>query len=161
MEHCIEKLKDLCIEYPECPELLWRMGKAHYNIATSSNDANIKLKYLDKGTHPCFTLDCCFYPRCLKILNTFKFILATITLLNVGIEACESAMSSDPDSANCHKWYAILIGSKSELLPLKEKIVSGYVFKEHVDQAIRLNPSDSDLRHLLGRFSYEIASLKW
>lgn len=77
------------------------------------------------------------------------------------MKACNEALALDQNSSNAHKWYALLIGSRSDYLPLKERIKDGYIFKEHIDKAIDLDPNDSTLYHLLGRFSYEVAGLKW
>ncbi|KAJ8976753.1 hypothetical protein NQ317_019416 [Molorchus minor] len=78
-----------------------------------------------------------------------------------GVEACTLALKLKPDSSEVHKWYAILIGSRSDFVSLQEKISDGHLFKQHVDEAIALNPTDPTLHHMLGRFKYEIAGLKW
>ncbi|EZA56809.1 Regulator of microtubule dynamics protein [Ooceraea biroi] len=44
---------------------------------------------------------------------------------------------------------------------LAEKIQNGYRFKEHVINALEIDPNDADLHHLLGRFRYEVANLGW
>jgi len=41
-------------------------------------------------------------------------------------------------------------------LGVSEKIKNGVLFKEHLDIAISINPTDPILHHLLGRFSYEV-----
>lgn len=73
----------------------------------------------------------------------------------------EEALSKGPDSAECHKWYAIAIGGISDFVPVKEKIRNGSSFKEHVDIAIALAPADATLHHMLGRFCHQIANLSW
>lgn len=47
------------------------------------------------------------------------------------------------------------------MVSTKEKINDGHLFKKHVDLALSLNPKDPSLHHLLGRFDYEVSSLKW
>jgi regulator of microtubule dynamics protein 3 len=59
-------------------------------------------------------------------------------------------------NADCHKWYAITLGSSSDFLPIKDKIGNGFVFKKHLDRAIELRPDDAALYHLLGRFEFEV-----
>ncbi|RLU27163.1 hypothetical protein DMN91_000962 [Ooceraea biroi] len=49
----------------------------------------------------------------------------------------------------------------SDFLPIAEKIQNGYRFKEHVINALEIDPNDADLHHLLGRFRYEVANLGW
>lgn len=55
---------------------------------------------------------------------------------------------------------AILCGARSEYLGINEKIQGGYKFKEHVDRAISLDPTDSTCYYLLGRFCLEVTILK-
>lgn len=78
-----------------------------------------------------------------------------------GVEICEHAISLKPNKALCHKWMAILVGMRSELLPTKERILDGYTFKKHLDIAISITPNDPLLHHMLGRFAFEIAQLSW
>lgn len=110
------------MEFPENPQLLWRLGKAHYRIFIKTEQQ----EHITKG-----------------------------------IEACNTALSLKPDLANVHKWLAILVGERTKYEPIKEKILDGYLFKEHVDAAIKLNPLDASLHHMLGRFAYDVAELKW
>lgn len=63
--------------------------------------------------------------------------------------------------ADAHKWMAILVGARSDLQPIKERIQDGQLFKHHVDIAISIDPADSSLHHMVGRFCYEVAGLKW
>lgn len=126
IKNSLEKLTDLCLEFPENPELLWRIGKAHHKIGSSSNDNLIKQEHATKG-----------------------------------LAACESALKLNSNIAEAHKWYAILVCSLVHMQSVKEKISNGYLFKQHLDEALKLNPDDSTLHHLLGRFAYESASLKW
>lgn len=48
----------------------------------------------------------------------------------------KTALASASQSADCHKWYAIAIGSMSDFVGTKEKIQNGSIFKEHVDSAL-------------------------
>jgi len=71
------------------------------------------------------------------------------------------AIEIDEQNSEAHKWYAIVIGSRGEYLGIKEKILDGYEFKKHIDRASELSPQDHTIRHLLGRFCYEVAELSW
>uniref|UniRef100_A0A0K2TDR0 Regulator of microtubule dynamics protein 2 n=1 Tax=Lepeophtheirus salmonis TaxID=72036 RepID=A0A0K2TDR0_LEPSM len=71
------------------------------------------------------------------------------------------SLDMNDNSAEAHKWYAIAIGTKGEYLGLKEKILDGYTFKNHIDCAGKLAPLDHSIQHLLGRFCYEVAELSW
>jgi len=79
-------------------------------------------------------------------------------------EACElgkRAVDFNCNSSEGHKWYAIVVGSRSEYVGTKEKIEDGYEFKRHIDRAAELAPHDHTIQHLLGRFCYEVAALSW
>ena len=60
-------------------------------------------------------------------------------------------------SADSHKWFAVTLGARGEFVPTNEKIQNGFIFKEHIDKAISLNPTDGSLHHLLGRFCFEVS----
>ncbi|EFA04976.1 regulator of microtubule dynamics protein 2 [Tribolium castaneum] len=122
LEECLQQLQTLCLEAPENPELLWRLGKAHYRLFEKTDEK----QHLDKG-----------------------------------IEACSGALGLRPELANVHKWLAVLLGSRTKFQPLKEKILDGLKVKEHVEAALRLSPLDPVLHHMLGRFCYDMAELKW
>lgn len=77
------------------------------------------------------------------------------------LEFASKAIQLENSNAECHKWYAIAVGSLSDYITTKEKILNGHKFKEHVDIALALKPGDPSLHHMLGRFSYEIANLTW
>jgi hypothetical protein len=54
--------------------------------------------------------------------------------------------------------FAISLGATSCYVSVSEKIRNGVLFKEYIDKAIQINPSDYLLHHLLGRFSFEASS---
>ncbi|OXU30880.1 hypothetical protein TSAR_002601 [Trichomalopsis sarcophagae] len=76
-----------------------------------------------------------------------------------GCDACEHLLHIS--HGNLYKWYAILVGVKSKFLPTKGKIEYGYLFKEYVEKALEINPHDSFLHHLMGRFKFEVSELSW
>ncbi|XP_071441981.1 regulator of microtubule dynamics protein 1-like [Hetaerina americana] len=82
-------------------------------------------------------------------------------LITQGYEFAKQALELDDSSAEVHKWFAITVGSIGEFIGTKEKIENGVTFKEHVDTALKLHPTDPSLHHLLGRFMYEVATLSW
>ncbi|CAG7734690.1 unnamed protein product [Allacma fusca] len=73
----------------------------------------------------------------------------------------QRALELNEDSADAHKWLAISTGSRGEFLKINEKIQNGYLFKEHIDRAVQINPADASLYHLLGRFCFEVSQLSW
>ena len=82
-------------------------------------------------------------------------------LIFQSVDHGQRAIHIDDTSSEAHKWYAIALGSRGEYLGIKEKILDGFQFKKHIDKAAELAPQDHTIRHLLGRFCYEVAELSW
>lgn len=82
-------------------------------------------------------------------------------LITAGVNYAQDALQLDSSNANAHKWFAVCVGARGQFQGVKEKIRDGFVFKEHVEAAIVINPQDPTLHHLLGRFKYEVATLSW
>ena len=82
-------------------------------------------------------------------------------LIFQSVDHGQRAIHIDDNSSEAHKWYAIALGSRGEYLGIKEKILDGFQFKKHIDKAAELAPQDHTIRHLLGRFCYEVAELSW
>ncbi|KAK0181262.1 hypothetical protein PV327_003558 [Microctonus hyperodae] len=80
-------------------------------------------------------------------------------LLQEGIQFCENLL--DEEHADLHKWYAMLVGLRTEHLPIKDRLSAGKCFEKHVRLALQLRPTDSTLNHLLGRFQYTVSGLTW
>ncbi|KAF7285525.1 hypothetical protein GWI33_010524 [Rhynchophorus ferrugineus] len=53
IENALKELEDLCIEYPENADLLFRIGKAHYKVLSRSNDKEFKQQRIAKGINAC------------------------------------------------------------------------------------------------------------
>jgi hypothetical protein len=75
------------------------------------------------------------------------------------VHYAKRALELDESDAEAHKWFAVTVGSRGEFLSTREKIEDGFIFKQHVDTALALQPRDPSLHHLLGRFSYEVSIL--
>ncbi|KAM4867760.1 regulator of microtubule dynamics protein 2-like [Thomomys bottae] len=80
---------------------------------------------------------------------------------NIGKNIGEKAISRAPTNGYCHLWYAVLCGCVSEFEGLQNKINYGHHFKEHLDVAIQLLPSEPFLYYLKGRYCYTISKLSW
>ncbi|XP_043278285.1 regulator of microtubule dynamics protein 2-like [Venturia canescens] len=100
-----------------------------------------------------------FGKACFKNANGITDQARQEKLLREGIEVCERVL--EMDHADLHKWYALLLGSRTDYLPIKEKLENGMRFEKHVKKALSLRPSDPTLHYLLGRFKYSVAGLSW
>ncbi|XP_069805430.1 regulator of microtubule dynamics protein 3 isoform X1 [Dendropsophus ebraccatus] len=78
-----------------------------------------------------------------------------------GKEEVEVALEKEGQSAECHKWFAILCGHLSEHEGIQKRIQTGYIFREHIEKAILLQPTDPQCYYLLGRWCYEVSNLGW
>ncbi|NP_001088016.1 uncharacterized protein LOC494707 [Xenopus laevis] len=71
------------------------------------------------------------------------------------------AVQLEESSAEGHRWFAIMCGYLSEYESVQDKIKNGYLFKEHLDKAIELDPKDPLQYYLLGRWCYAVSQLSW
>ncbi|XP_069116108.1 regulator of microtubule dynamics protein 1-like [Argopecten irradians] len=76
-------------------------------------------------------------------------------------DSAAKALTINEDCGNAHKWFAITVGSIGDYEGTQEKIKNGYVFKEHIERAIQINPDDPSNHHLLGRWCFGVYMLSW
>ncbi len=69
------------------------------------------------------------------------------------------SVALDPRSAKAQLSAAICYGRLASLLDNRTKIEYSRLVKDHVDRAIKLDPSDSYGWHVLGAWNYELANL--
>ncbi|XP_050533267.1 regulator of microtubule dynamics protein 1-like isoform X1 [Daktulosphaira vitifoliae] len=81
------------------------------------------------------------------------------TVIDEGVQWAKHALEMYPGNCNAHKWFAICSGARGQLGSTKEKIEGGYVFQNHINEAIRINPKDPTLYFLKGKLEYEVAIL--
>lgn len=49
LEHVLERLNNLLLEYPNNPEILWRIGKSHHNISEQIENKDIIKDHIERG----------------------------------------------------------------------------------------------------------------
>jgi hypothetical protein len=75
------------------------------------------------------------------------------------LEYAKRAVAADSNNATAQLALAICYGRLATYLDNKTKIAYSKLVKEHVDIAIKLEPSQDYAYHVLGAWNYEIASL--
>jgi len=64
-----------------------------------------------------------------------------------------------PGISAVHKWYAILLDYVGEYEGTKARIEKAYTVREHMELAIKLDPSDATSRHIFGLWQYIFADM--
>jgi predicted Zn-dependent protease len=75
------------------------------------------------------------------------------------LEYSQRAVATDPNNAVSQLGLAICYGRIAPYLDNKTKIAYSKMVKEHVEMALKLNPSLDYGYHVLGAWNYELASL--
>lgn len=83
------------------------------------------------------------------------------TELMEALEFARQSVMLDNENSKCHLWYAILLGDTCKYGDTKEKLLKGNMFEQHVKTCLELDPSNSTALHLLGRYCFEVAGIKW
>uniref|UniRef100_A0A672NX61 Regulator of microtubule dynamics protein 1 n=1 Tax=Sinocyclocheilus grahami TaxID=75366 RepID=A0A672NX61_SINGR len=60
-----------------------------------------------------------------------------------------------------HKWFAICLSDVGDYEGIKVKIGNSYTIRNHLEQAIELNPKDATSIHILGYWCFAFAELAW
>ncbi|GMT10529.1 hypothetical protein PFISCL1PPCAC_1826 [Pristionchus fissidentatus] len=73
----------------------------------------------------------------------------------------QSAASINDTKFIIVKWAAILTGSATDHVGMKEKIEQGSVFKAYLDKALAMDAKEYSLLHMRGRYAFSVANLSW
>ncbi|KAJ8915108.1 hypothetical protein NQ315_000360 [Exocentrus adspersus] len=75
--------------------------------------------------------------------------------------ALETGKNASQESADVHKWMAIVLDAKHGLVNLQTRIKHAATVKHHLTRATELNPHDFTAQYMLGKFCYEMSRLSW
>ncbi len=75
------------------------------------------------------------------------------------LDYAQLAKAADPDDAGARLSLAICYGKAAFLEPPRTRLEYSRLIKAEADAAIRLDPSQDDAWHVLGRWNYELANL--
>jgi len=78
-----------------------------------------------------------------------------------GFERARKCVAINPQLAEGHQYYAILVGKIGELEGTKQKIKNSYEVKEHALKAIELDPENDSNYHVMGRWHFTLSELSW
>lgn len=79
----------------------------------------------------------------------------------LGVKWAKHALEMYPGNCNAHKWFAICSGARGKLGSTKDKIEGGYIFQNHINEAIRINSRDPTLYYLKGKLEYEVILIEF
>ncbi|CAG4965071.1 unnamed protein product [Colias eurytheme] len=65
------------------------------------------------------------------------------------------------DNFAVQKWYALILDIKSSNDGLKRRIEELGNVRKHMELAIKLNPNDATLLHMLGEWCYQVTEVPW
>lgn len=68
---------------------------------------------------------------------------------------------SREESADVHKWMAIILDTMFGLVNLQTRVKNSTVVKEHLVKAVELNPLDFTAQYMLGKWCFEMSRLSW
>jgi tetratricopeptide (TPR) repeat protein len=82
-------------------------------------------------------------------------------IADTAMERGERALEENDGHVNLHKWAGILLGLVGDIKGIKNRIQSSFLIREHFTKALELKPGEHFIRHLLGRWCYQVASVSW
>ncbi|GAB1609730.1 regulator of microtubule dynamics protein 1-like isoform X2 [Argonauta hians] len=82
-------------------------------------------------------------------------------LLLVARDLANASLALNVNSSSAHKWYAVIVGSLTEYLGIRQQIELAYSIKYHIEEGLKLNPKDAFLHYMLGRWHYRVYMMTW
>lgn len=82
-------------------------------------------------------------------------------LVDEAFNYAKRALELNDNHFAAHKWYAVLLDTKSGLEGTKQRVQQLENFQKHLQKALELNPKDATTWYILGEFYYGLADLNW
>uniref|UniRef100_A0A336MV80 Regulator of microtubule dynamics protein 1 n=1 Tax=Culicoides sonorensis TaxID=179676 RepID=A0A336MV80_CULSO len=82
-------------------------------------------------------------------------------LVDEAFNYAKRALELNENHFAAHKWYAVLLDTKSGLEGTKQRVQSLENFQKHLQRALELNPQDATTWYILGEYYYGLADLNW
>jgi len=78
-----------------------------------------------------------------------------------GLAILRKLLETNPDSAQIHKWIAVLLGSRDDHESFKKRIEEAFVVKKHLLRSLELNPTDGYTHYVLGKWCFKVTEVSW
>lgn len=75
------------------------------------------------------------------------------------LEYAKLALEVDKEHFASHKWFAITLGDVGDYEGIKTKISNAFKIQEHLERAIKLNPTDATTIYCLGMWHWMFANM--
>ncbi|XP_070842200.1 regulator of microtubule dynamics protein 1 [Chaetodon trifascialis] len=82
-------------------------------------------------------------------------------LMYEAFEYTKKALEKDDKCFAAHKWYAICLSDIGDWEGTKVKIGNSVIIRDHLEEAIKLNPRDATSLYVLGYWCFAFAELPW
>ena len=99
--------------------------------------------------------------RLFAVNNTKKSSPEQKQLIDQAYIYSKTGLEIGPENWACNKWYAIMLGDKSEFEGSKAQLLASPDMKTHFGKAAELNPNDATCQHLVGLWCFSFANMSW
>ncbi|KAG5880122.1 hypothetical protein JTB14_027059 [Gonioctena quinquepunctata] len=82
-------------------------------------------------------------------------------MLGEAREVLDIAFSVENESADVHKWTAIVLDASNSLINLESRVKNFPTVRDHLERACELNPQDFSTHHMLGKWFFQMSQLNW
>lgn len=76
-------------------------------------------------------------------------------------ELITKTIELNPNSAEIHKWKAIILDMKTSLEGTIKHVQAAPLVKYHLQKSLEINPKDPTVLYMLGYWCYEMSKLTW
>ncbi|KAJ0400465.1 hypothetical protein P43SY_004814 [Pythium insidiosum] len=140
-QQLLEDLKAAHAKHPSDVGVMWRLGRAAYDVSNLRATPAEEKKAL--------------------IYFALEIMGKALELGDNVAEIMGKALELGDNVAEVHNWYGIVLSSVGDYEGTKVSIANSYKIKEHWERAIALKPTKATTYHLLGRWCVRISDLSW
>nr|VZI29575.1 unnamed protein product [Spirometra erinaceieuropaei] len=150
-------------QYKRRPEYLWRLSRAAHLVAVERKQAATDATSPPSGFP--FNISSSSSSSAISLQTASEFTHLGLCVARRAVQLSRLGMDQgcvdQKDAALSYKWLAIFVGLLAQSSGINQKIQLGYEFKKHIDNAIKLDPSEAYCHFLKGRWCFEVYNLSW